>query len=184
MAQQQSLTRRKRRHKDVVPAKPAAEHAAFLEQAFTGKPEGNGLQATQCSDWMRATPSRAKSCDRRAGMSLLQFRLPYPQIDPWSIEKSIVKHPPKCTNRSPHPHVQVLPIVRRRHTMKTVIQVSPRDSAKAWALLVRHSPGVALPDRTFVVSEEAARALREAGIRFSELSREASKSGASAGERR
>ena len=39
--------------------------------------------------------------------------------------------------------------------MKTVIQVSPRDSAKAWALLVRHSPGVALPDRTFVVSEEA-----------------------------
>ena len=43
--------------------------------------------------------------------------------------------------------------------MKIVIQVSPRDSAKAWALLVRHSPGVALPDRTFVVSEEAVRAL-------------------------
>ena len=67
--------------------------------------------------------------------------------------------------------------------MKIVIQVCPRDSAKAWALLVRHSPGVALPDRTFVVSEEAARALRDAGIRFSELSREASMSGASAGER-
>jgi hypothetical protein len=67
--------------------------------------------------------------------------------------------------------------------MKIVIQVSPRDSAKAWALLVRHSPGVALPDRVFVVSEEAARTLREAGIRFSELSREADVSGAAAGER-
>ena len=61
--------------------------------------------------------------------------------------------------------------------MRTVIRVSPRDSAKTWALLVRHSPGVALPDRTFVVSEEAVRALPDAGIRFSELSREATMSG-------
>jgi hypothetical protein len=67
--------------------------------------------------------------------------------------------------------------------MKTVIQVSPRDSAKAWSLLVRHSPGVALPDRVFVVSEEAVRALREAGIRFAELSREPRMTEAGAGER-
>ncbi len=67
--------------------------------------------------------------------------------------------------------------------MKTVIRVNPRDNAKAWALLVRHSPGVALPDRIFVVSDEAVRALRKAGIRFAELSREASLSGAAAGER-
>jgi hypothetical protein len=67
--------------------------------------------------------------------------------------------------------------------MKIVIQVSPRDSARAWSLLVRHSPGVALPDRVFVVSEEAVRVLRAAGIRFSELSREASVSGVAAGER-
>jgi hypothetical protein len=67
--------------------------------------------------------------------------------------------------------------------MKTVIQISRRDSAKAWALLVRHSPGVALPDRVFVVSDDAIRALREAGIRFTELSRETSPSGAAAGER-
>jgi hypothetical protein len=67
--------------------------------------------------------------------------------------------------------------------MQTVIRVSPRDSAKAWALLVRHSPGVALPDRVFVVSGDALRALKEAGIRYSELSREASTSGAAAGER-
>jgi len=52
--------------------------------------------------------------------------------------------------------------------MRTVIRVSSRDSAKAWALLVRHSPGVALPDRVFVVSEEAVCALRKAGVRFSE----------------
>jgi len=67
--------------------------------------------------------------------------------------------------------------------MNTVIRVSQRDSAKAWALLVRHSPGVALPDRVFVVSDEAVRALRRAGIRFTELSREAGVSGAAAGER-
>ncbi len=67
--------------------------------------------------------------------------------------------------------------------MKVVIQVAPRDSARAWSLLVRHSPGVALPDRTFVVSEEAVRALQEEGIRFSVISREPSMSGAGAGER-
>ena len=67
--------------------------------------------------------------------------------------------------------------------MKIVIQVQPRDSAKAWAMLVRHSAGVALPDRVFVVSEEAVRALRKAGVRFAEISRETSVSGAVAGER-
>jgi hypothetical protein len=52
--------------------------------------------------------------------------------------------------------------------MRTIIRVSPGDSTKAWSLLVRHSPGVALSDVVFVVSEEAVRALRKAGIRFSE----------------
>lgn len=67
--------------------------------------------------------------------------------------------------------------------MKVVIQVSAKDSAKAWALLVRHSVGAALPNRTFVVSQEAVRALREAGIKFVEISREASAAGVEAGER-
>jgi hypothetical protein len=67
--------------------------------------------------------------------------------------------------------------------MRIVIRVSPRDCAKAWGPLVRHSPGVALPDREFVVSEDAVRALRDAGVRFSELSGEAAISGAGAGER-
>ena len=52
-----------------------------------------------------------------------------------------------------------------------VIQVAANDKARAWALLVRHSPGTALQDRTFIVSEQAVRALREAGIRFREISR-------------
>jgi len=67
--------------------------------------------------------------------------------------------------------------------MRVVIQISSRDSAKAWSLLVRHSPGVALPDRVFVVSEAAVRDLRQAGIRFSTLSRESSLLRAAAGER-
>jgi MoaA/NifB/PqqE/SkfB family radical SAM enzyme len=56
--------------------------------------------------------------------------------------------------------------------MKVVIQVAAKDSAKAWGILVRHSPGTALPNRTFIVSEEAARALREAGVKFTEISRD------------
>jgi len=54
--------------------------------------------------------------------------------------------------------------------MNVVIQVAAKDDARAWALLVRHSPGKALPNRIFVVSEQSARALREAGIEFTELS--------------
>ncbi len=56
--------------------------------------------------------------------------------------------------------------------MRITIQVAARDSAKAWGLLVRHSPGTALPEHVFVVSEEALSALREAGVELKELSRE------------
>lgn len=56
--------------------------------------------------------------------------------------------------------------------MKVVIQVTMEDDAKAWALMLSHSPGVALPNRTFVVLEELIHALRAAGIYFSELSRD------------
>jgi len=55
--------------------------------------------------------------------------------------------------------------------MNVVIQVSPRDRAKAWSLLVRHSPGTAQPNRTFIVSEDAAKALREAHIDYSFVAR-------------
>jgi len=56
--------------------------------------------------------------------------------------------------------------------MKVVIQIAARDKVKAWGLLVRHSPGTALPNRTFIVSAEAVRALRAARIKFTEISRE------------
>lgn len=56
--------------------------------------------------------------------------------------------------------------------MKVVIQLTKREEAKALPILWRHTPGVALPDRKYVIQEDAARALSEAGIRFTELSRE------------
>lgn len=56
--------------------------------------------------------------------------------------------------------------------MNTIIQLSEAEEAKALRLLLRHSPGTVLPNRIYVVSEEAAKRLREAGVQFTELSRE------------
>ena len=56
--------------------------------------------------------------------------------------------------------------------MRVRIQVAESDAAKAWSLMIRHSPGEAYRHNIFVISEEAATALREAGIDFKELSRE------------
>jgi hypothetical protein len=56
--------------------------------------------------------------------------------------------------------------------MNVVIQVSDSDRARAWGFLVRHSPGTALPNNTFIVSDAAARGLRDAGIDFEEISRD------------
>jgi hypothetical protein len=70
--------------------------------------------------------------------------------------------------------------------MKIVIQVAEADDARAWDLLQRHSPGVALPNRTFVISAAAAEALRQEGVRFVVLSRDTDKlteEGVGAGER-
>ena len=70
--------------------------------------------------------------------------------------------------------------------MKVVIQVAKRDDARAWAVLQRHSAGVALPNRTFVVSSAAAEELRRQGIEFVVLSDDAAPlkgQGVAAGER-
>jgi hypothetical protein len=56
--------------------------------------------------------------------------------------------------------------------MKVVIRFTQREEVKALPILLRHSPGRILPDRTYAISEEAARTLREAGIQFAELSEE------------
>lgn len=61
--------------------------------------------------------------------------------------------------------------------MKVVIHLSRREELKALPILYRHSPGVVLPRRTYILSEEAVNALRQAGVRFTEVSREASAPG-------
>ena len=58
--------------------------------------------------------------------------------------------------------------------MTAVIHLSSAEELKAIPILLRHSSGSILPDRTYVISEAAARALRAAGVRFTELSRESS----------
>jgi hypothetical protein len=57
--------------------------------------------------------------------------------------------------------------------MKVIIQLTRDDEAKALPILLRHSPGMILPQRTYVLSEDTLRALSAGGVRFSELSREA-----------
>ena len=57
--------------------------------------------------------------------------------------------------------------------MKVIIQLTRDQEAKALPILLRHSPGMVLPQRIYILSQEALRALRAAGVWFSELSREA-----------
>jgi hypothetical protein len=70
--------------------------------------------------------------------------------------------------------------------MNVVIQIAARDHTKALGILLRHSPGVALRNRTYVVSEGAVHALTEAGVRFARVSCESlgpGREGLVAGER-
>ena len=61
--------------------------------------------------------------------------------------------------------------------MKVIVHLTKEEEAKALPILLRHSPGMVLPHRTYVLSEDSLRALRVAGVRFSELSREAAAPG-------
>ena len=56
--------------------------------------------------------------------------------------------------------------------MKVAIQLSNREEARALPILLRHSAGMVLPNRTYVITEEAASALRKAGVKFTEVSTE------------
>lgn len=70
--------------------------------------------------------------------------------------------------------------------MKVVIQLTKDEEAKALPILLRHSPGTVLQNRTYVVSTEAASELRKSGVQFTQLSRESnapSLEGAGSGER-
>lgn len=57
--------------------------------------------------------------------------------------------------------------------MKIIIQLSREAEAKALPIVLRHSPGMILPERTYVLPEEVVGRLRNAGIEFAQLSREA-----------
>jgi hypothetical protein len=70
--------------------------------------------------------------------------------------------------------------------MKAVIQFTKPEEAKALPILLRHSAGTVLPNRTYVLDEEAVAELRKRDIRFVELSHESNaprREGAGAGER-
>jgi hypothetical protein len=53
--------------------------------------------------------------------------------------------------------------------MDIVIRFSEREEAKALPILLRHSQGVALANRTYVLGDLAVEALRGAGVVFREL---------------
>ena len=70
--------------------------------------------------------------------------------------------------------------------MKVAIRMTERYEKKALPILLRHSPGMVLADRTYVLEAAAVVALHAAGVKFTELAREGAlpqKKGAFAGER-
>jgi hypothetical protein len=67
--------------------------------------------------------------------------------------------------------------------MSVIIRLTSREEVRALPILLRHSPGAVLPDRTYVLRPEAVESLREAGIHFTELSRQSTTPGATTGER-
>jgi hypothetical protein len=62
--------------------------------------------------------------------------------------------------------------------MKVVIRFTAKQEAKGMPFLFRHSPGMILQDRTYIVTEAAASLLRSKGIKFTEISREGDASSA------
>jgi hypothetical protein len=70
--------------------------------------------------------------------------------------------------------------------MKAVIQFTKPEEARALPILLRHSAGSILPNRTYVLDEDSVAELRKSGIRFVTLSQESSTpglEGVGAGER-
>src|SRR5262245_31110159 len=62
-------------------------------------------------------------------------------------------------------------ISERECPVDVVIQFSEREEAKALPILMRLTPGVVLPNRVYVLSMPAIRALQDAGVVFREVSR-------------
>ena len=56
--------------------------------------------------------------------------------------------------------------------MKVAIRMTEDEELKALPVLLKHSPGMMLHNGTYLLGADAVRSLREAGVRFVELSRE------------
>jgi hypothetical protein len=70
--------------------------------------------------------------------------------------------------------------------MKTAVRFTKSEELKALPILMRHSTGMMLPGDIYVISIEAAEALRKAGVRFTEVTSETappSPQGVAGGER-
>jgi hypothetical protein len=70
--------------------------------------------------------------------------------------------------------------------MKIAIRFTAKEESKAVPILMRHSPGMMLPGDIYLLSEEAVAALRDAGVRFTEVTSEVASpglEGATTGER-
>lgn len=61
--------------------------------------------------------------------------------------------------------------------MKVVIQFTKPEEARALPILLRHSAGTILPNRTYVLDEESIAEVRKSGIRSITLSHESSAPG-------
>jgi hypothetical protein len=71
-------------------------------------------------------------------------------------------------------------------TMNVVIRLTARQELKALPILLRHSAGMVLAKRTYILNPAAVRALRQAGVKFTELSNDilsSARKGALVGER-
>jgi hypothetical protein len=66
-----------------------------------------------------------------------------------------------------------LQIDREECGVKVIIRLSEEEELKALPLLLRHSAGMILPNRTYVLLEEGLSVLRARGIRYSVIAREA-----------
>jgi hypothetical protein len=70
--------------------------------------------------------------------------------------------------------------------MKVVIRLTAQQEAKVLPIILRQAPGMVLPDRTYILSQETLLKLKSEGIKFKEISRESEKpglEGATSGER-
>jgi hypothetical protein len=59
------------------------------------------------------------------------------------------------------------------HMKPDVVRFTAAQERKAMPLLFRHSPGMILPDRTYILGEAAVQLLRQHRVSFTEISREA-----------